>query len=249
MSFNVEKTTTEIIEWIKNYFEENGKTCNAIIGISGGKDSTVCAALLVKALGANRVIGVTMPDGTQSDLSDSFKVIEILSINHVHVNIGNAKNELMKEVENAIKESGLAKEVKADTKINMPPRLRMTTLFAVSQTLNGRVVNTCNLSENWIGYSTLFGDAAGQFSPLGNLTVKEVIEIGKHIGLPVELVEKKPSDGLCGKTDEDNIGFTYDELDNYIRTGEKGENFEKINELHLKNMFKLKPMPHYKPDI
>lgn len=248
--FNVVEVTENLISWIRQYFEENGPTCNAIIGISGGKDSTVCAGLLVRALGRDRVIGVTMPNGVQSDIEDSIKVTNFLGIKRINVNILNAYKALMEGVEDGLHGAGFTQDISDNTVINMPPRLRMTTLFAISQTLNGRVVNTCNLSENWVGYSTIFGDAAGQFSPLGLLTVEEIIEIGVHIGLPEDLVRKKPSDGLCGKTDEDNLGFKYSQLDDYIDTGVADEYIKRIiDNKHRLNRFKHLPMPTLNPKI
>lgn len=249
--FNVVKVTNDLIDWIREYFQKNGPTCNAIIGISGGKDSTVCAGLLVEALGKDRVIGVTMPNGFQDDIEDSIKVTNFLGIRRINVNIYDTYRALMNGVEDGLYGIGLKREVSDNTKINMPPRLRMTTLFAVSQTLNGRVVNTCNLSEDWVGYSTLFGDAAGQFSPLGKLTVEEIIAIGDYLGLPRELVHKTPSDGLCNKTDEDNLGFRYSELDDYINTGVMEDNEKKqlIDKKHRANLFKYKPMPTFDPKI
>ena len=248
--FNVVEVTENLVSWIRQYFEENGPTCNAIIGISGGKDSTVCAGLLVRALGRDRVIGVTMPNGVQSDIEDSIKVTNFLGIKRINVNILNAYKALMEGVEDGLHGAGFTQDISDNTVINMPPRLRMTTLFAISQTLNGRVVNTCNLSENWVGYSTIFGDAAGQFSPLGLLTVEEIIEIGVHIGLPEDLVRKKPSDGLCGKTDEDNLGFKYSQLDDYIDTGVADEYIKRIiDNKHRLNRFKHLPMPTFNPKI
>lgn len=244
-TFNVKEAKDQVVQWIRDWFEENGRGCNAVIGISGGKDSSIVAGLCVEALGKDRVIGVTMPNGVQKDISDSMKLINHLGIRYFNVNIGEAYKALMGEVE---KELGSQKtEVSSQTIINMPPRLRMTTLYAISQSLNGRVANTCNLSEDWVGYSTRYGDAAGDFSPLGGLTVQEVKAIGKELGLPIDLVEKTPSDGLCGKSDEDNLGFTYAVLDKYIRTGVCDDPVikAKIDDKHVKNLFKLKPIPHF----
>ena len=242
--FDVKKVKDACVAWIREWFEENGPGCNAVIGISGGKDSSVVAGLCVEALGRERVIGVTMPNGVQPDIADSNKLIAHLGIKHYEVNIGAAFGALMAEVE-----AKLGHEASAQTRINMAPRLRMTALYAISQSNNGRVANTCNLSEDWVGYSTRYGDAAGDFSPLGGLTVQEVVAIGKEIGLPVELVEKTPSDGLCGKTDEDNLGFTYAVLDRYIRTGVCDDPATKalIDRKHELNLFKLKPIPHFEP--
>lgn len=244
-NFNAKEVKNQVVQWIRDWFEANGKGCNAVIGISGGKDSSIVAGLCVEALGKDRVIGVTMPNGVQKDISDSMKLINHLGIKYFCVNIGDTYNALMAEVKKQL--ATLDKDVANQTVINMPPRLRMTALYAISQSMNGRVANTCNLSEDWVGYSTRYGDAAGDFSPLGGLTVQEVKAIGKELGLPIELVEKTPSDGLCGKSDEDNLGFTYATLDKYIRTGvcEDARIKAIIDEKHAKNLFKLEPIPHF----
>lgn len=244
-TFNTKEVKNQVVKWIRDWFEENGPGCNAVIGISGGKDSSVVAGLCVEALGKDRVIGVTMPNGVQKDISDSMKLINHLGIRHCCVNIGSTYDALMNEVKEQL--GAIGKDVANQTVINMPPRLRMTALYAVSQSVNGRVANTCNLSEDWVGYSTRYGDAAGDFSPLGGLTVQEVKAIGKELGLPIDLVEKTPSDGLCGKSDEDNLGFTYATLDKYIRTGVcEDENTKAIiDDKHRKNLFKLQPIPRF----
>ena len=127
----------------------------------------------------------------------------------------------------------------------------MATVYAVSQSENGRVANTCNLSEDWVGYSTRYGDSVGDFSPLSRLTVTEVKAIGHYLGLPRELVEIVPTDGLCGKTDEENLGFTYAELDRYIREGiiDDPEKKALIDKKHAQNLFKLELMPCFEPEI
>jgi len=244
-NFNAKEVKDRVVQWIRDWFEANGKGCNAVIGISGGKDSSIVAGLCVEALGKDRVIGVTMPNGVQKDISDSMKLINHLGIKYCCVNIGETYNSLMKEVKEQL--ATIGKDVANQTVINMPPRLRMTALYAVSQSCNGRVANTCNLSEDWVGYSTRYGDAAGDFSPLGGLTVQEVKAVGKELGLPIELIEKTPSDGLCGKSDEDNLGFTYATLDKYIRTGVCEDSVIKaiIDDKHVKNLFKLEPIPHF----
>lgn len=239
MKFNVEAATEGLVKWIQNWFEKNGNGCNAVIGISGGKDSTVCAGLLVKALGKDRVIGVLMPNGEQADIADSHKVVNFLDIKYYTVNIEEAYESILKYM-------GFHNDlnITKQTKENLPPRLRMSTLYAVSQSVNGRVCNTCNMSEDWVGYSTRYGDSVGDFSPLSNYTVAEVKEIGHYLGLPTELVDKTPADGLCGKSDEDNLGFTYKELDDYIREGilPKPEIKNIIDTKHEKNLFKLQLM-------
>ena len=242
--FDVKKVTGDCVNWIRDFFEKNGAGCNAVIGISGGKDSSVAAALCVEALGKERVIGVLMPCGEQHDIDAAYALVNHLGIRHFVVNIKDAVEGLKTALPKDI-------EITAQTVTNIPPRIRMTTLYAVSQSMNGRVVNTCNLSEDWVGYSTRYGDAAGDFSPLSLLTVKEVKEIGKYLGLPEFLVEKVPIDGLCGKTDEENLGFTYVELDKYIRTGEieDKEKKENIDRRHKANLFKLQLMPVFEPEI
>lgn len=244
-SFNAKQVKNQVVQWIRDWFEENGKGCNAVIGISGGKDSSVVAGLCAEALGTDRVIGVTMPNGVQPDIDDSMKLIHHLGIRHCCVNIADTYNALIAAVGEQLETLGA--EVARQTIINLPPRLRMSTLYAVSQSMNGRVANTCNLSEDWVGYSTRYGDAAGDFSPLGGLTVQEVKAIGKELGLPIELVEKTPSDGLTNKSDEDNLGFTYAVLDRYIRTGQcdDPETKARIDDKHSKNLFKLLPIPHF----
>ena len=240
------------IQWIKDYYKDNpdGK---AIIGISGGKDSTIAAALCVEALGADRVIGVLMPNGHQADIADSAEVCGILGIEHITVNIGNAFASICERVGESLWMYGGAYKAENHPmiKTNLPARLRMATLYAVAAVYpNSRVVNTCNRSEDYVGYSTKYGDAAGDFSPLGNLTVREVLEIGDALNLPAHLVHKAPSDGMCGKTDEDNLGFTYDELDNYILgTGRvREETKAKIEKLHNATRHKYTPMPMFDPE-
>ena len=244
MSFDVKKTTEEIIQWIRDWFEENGKGYNAVIGISGGKDSSVVAALCVAALGKDRVVGVLMPDGEQSDIDCSRQLVDFLDIKNYTCNVKAAT----KGVLDCLDAAGVP--ATEQTRINLPPRIRMSTLYAVSQSVNGRVANTCNLSEDWVGYSTRYGDSAGDFSPLAQITVQEVKEIGRYLGLPENLIEKAPADGLSGKTDEDKLGFTYAVLDRYIRTGEIDDEATKarIDYLHKLNLFKLKTMPCYMPE-
>ena len=243
-NFDVKKVTNDCVQWIKDFFEKNGKDCMAVVGISGGKDSSVVAALCVEALGKDRVIGVLMPQGEQSDIEYSKMLVDFLDITRITCNIEGAVNEVLESFQGVVSPT-------PQTTTNLPARIRMATLYAISQSVNGRVANTCNLSEDWVGYATRYGDAAGDFSPLSQLTVSEVKAIGRELGLPSELVDKTPTDGLCGKTDEDNLGFTYDTLDRYIRTGEinDGDVKAKIDSMHEKNLFKLQLMPSFYPNF
>ena len=239
--FDAEKTKNDIVNWIREWFRENGEGCRAVIGISGGKDSSVVAALCAEALGKDRVLGVMMPRGEQFDIDVSRALIKHLGIEGITVNVEEACN----AVENQVK--GVFGDIPPQTRTNIPPRVRMTMLYAVCQTVGGRVANTCNLSEDYVGYNTIFGDNAGDFSPLSRLTVQEVKAVGRALGLPSMFVDKVPIDGLQGKTDEDNLGFTYAVLDRYIRTGvcDDPADKEKIDRKHRTNLFKLKPMPTF----
>ena len=238
--FDALKVKNECVAWIRQFFEKNGPTCNAVIGISGGKDSSIVAALCVEALGRGRVIGVLMPQGEQHDIDMAYMLVNHLGIKHYVINIKDAVDSVLENMPKDL-------EITPQTTTNLPARIRMATLYAVSQSINGRVANTCNLSEDWVGYSTRYGDAAGDFSPISHLTVTEIKEIGYLLGLPRELVDKTPIDGLSGKTDEDNLGFTYAELDIYIRTGVISDQGKKelIDKKHEKNLFKLELMPSF----
>lgn len=238
--FDAEKVKNECVQWIRDFFEKNGKGCNAVVGISGGKDSSIVAALCVEALGKDRVIGVLMPCGEQHDIDMAKLLVETLGIKSYIVNIKDAVDGIIKNIPFELQQQSLT---------NLPARIRMSTLYAVSQSNNGRVANTCNMSEDWVGYSTRYGDAAGDFSPCSHLVVREMKEIGRLLGLPDVLVDKVPIDGLCGKTDEDNLGFTYAELDRYIREGfiDDPAKKEKIDTMHKRNLFKLSMMPSFEP--
>ena len=248
--FDAVKVKNDCVQWIRDWFEENGPGCNVVVGISGGKDSSIVAALCVEALGKDRVIGVLMPNYYQSDLRDAEAVVEHLGIRSCVTDIRNIYNAF---IDATIFSTGrITREntgYSEQTKINLPPRIRMTLLYAISQSMNGRVVNTCNLSEDYVGYSTRWGDSVGDFSPLANLTSDEVVAVGDACGLPYELTHKTPTDGLCGKTDEDNLGFTYEALNKYIRTGICDDEVVKvkIDEKHQKNLFKLQPIPSFVP--
>jgi NAD+ synthase len=208
-----------LIDWLRNYKQkENVK--GVVLGLSGGKDSTVVAMLAKKVWGDN-VLVVLMPNGVQKDISDSLEIAQTLGLNYKIINIGEAYNYI-----------ATATEANEKSRTNIAPRLRMTTLYALAQNLGYRVIGTGNLSESFIGWTTKFGDSACDFNPIGNCTCSEVIEIGKELaevyGLPMRFIEKTPADGLTGKSDEDNFGFTYKEVDEYIRHRKTGPNIEKI---------------------
>ena len=237
----------KIIAWIQDYFKKNGPDAKAIIGISGGTDSSVCAALLAKALGKDRVVGVMLPNGNQHDIDVSHKLIEHLGISSLLINIKDSVEGLRKEFSNVF---GCDPNDVDAYKSNTPARIRMTALYGVSALLKGRVCNTCNLSEDYVGYSTKFGDAAGDFSLLNSFTKTEVRAIGRELGLPSLFVDKIPEDGMSGKSDEEKLGFTYEVLDHYLTTGEieNNETKEKIERLHKMNLHKLLPMPAYQKE-
>ena len=235
----------ECVAWIREWFAANGPTCNAVIGMSGGKDSTITAALCAEALGADRVIGIAMPAEGQS-LNEADEICEYLGIRYLCFPIGRIEAEC-----NALG-AVLPEGFSVQTVQNIPPRIRMTMLYAAAQSLNGMVANTCNLSEDYIGYATLYGDAAGSFAPLDGLCVREVLQVGHAMGLPARWVDKTPDDGLPHSSpDEVKLGFTYAALDRYIREGvcDDPEVKEKIDRLHRRNKFKtdILHIPAYIP--
>lgn len=280
-NFCAETEYNNIVNSIRNFFDKNNTTANAIIGISGGKDSTMVARLCVDALGADRVIGVLMPNGEQEDLIDAVEICECLKIKYQLINIEDMVNivrcmlsfapiyqnghPLMINTRKSNDKNRLKTEccyddirntlynISEQAKINLPARIRMTALYAIAQSNNGFVMNTCNLCEDWVGYSTKYGDAAGDFSPLANYTVEEILMMGNlpQVNIPRHLLFKTPSDGLCGQTDEEKLGFTYQELSRYIRTGEieNVEHKNKIDKLHKQNLFKLLPMETCKNNL
>ena len=238
--FDAEKVKTEIVQWIRDWFDKNGKDSPAVIGISGGKDSSVVAALCVEALGNKRVYGVMMPNGIQPDIDMSRLLIAHLQIPYYLIDIEQPVKDILYKLAPQARENPVVTT-------NLPPRIRMSCLYAYSQSINGRVANTCNLSENYLGWSTRWGDETGDFAPIANLTCTEVKELGRALKLPDALVNKVPSDGLCGKTDEEKFGFSYDVLDGYIRTGIISDNVvkDKIDEMHIRNQFKMEPIASF----
>lgn len=243
------KVKDELVKWIRDWFSANGPGCNAILGMSGGKDSTIAAALIAEAIGADKVIGVAIPDKGQGE-NGAKEICEHLGIKYLVFPIENITGGFYGQLPN-----GQTLSVQAQQ--NIPPRIRMTVLYALGQTFNARPCCTCNLSESYIGYETLFGDDAGSFAPLDMLTVTEVLAIGDAMGIPYEWVHKVPDDGLPHSCpDEEKFGFSYATLDKYIRGLEEpdSETKAKIDRMHLNNLFKHKILhvpafdPFYEPE-
>lgn len=247
-NFDAKKVKDDLITWIRDWFEGNGKDCKAVIGISGGIDSSVVTALCCEALGKDRVMGVLLPQNTQKDIDYAFDLCRTLDIKYYVIDIGKTVDNLLNLVWLRGKNDF---EISKQTETNLPPRIRMATLYAISQSVKGRVINTSNLSESWVGYDTRWGDSVGDCSPLGNLTKTEIKAIAKELGLPNDFINKPPADGLCGQTDEERFGFTYEELDKYIREGiiENVEHQERIEKMHNKNLFKIQPMPKFEYSV
>ena len=241
-NFDAKQTAEKLVKWLRDYFDNNGQPINAVVGCSGGKDSTVVLAALTKAIGPDRIYAILMPNGEQADIDDSYKICEYLGLKPHVCNIQDAYNGVVGSVSGEFEPTN-------QMKINLAPVLRMTTLKAISQCVNGRFTCNGNASEAYIGWFTIDGDDRGSVKPLINMTVTEVIQVGEALGLPDWMIHKTPTDGLCGQTDEDKFGFTYEVLDKYIRTGEIDdlEIKAKIDDMHKRNAFKLKPMPSFEP--
>lgn len=229
--FYPEEAARKVAEGIREYAADKGG--KAVLGISGGKDSLVCARLAADALGPDNVCGVMMPNGTQGDLCDSLEAIKVTGIKSYAVDISKAYAALEDQLRyNGVKPS-------QDTLINMAPRIRMTTLYAVAQTFGGIVLCTDNLDERLTGYFTFYGDGAGSYAPLRYLTVGEVVAIGMSLGLPERLVCKKPGDGLQPQGDEERMGIAYADLDALIRTGVGTDEFkDRVTRRYAANRFK-----------
>ena len=238
--FNAKQQLPGLLDWMRAQMKScGGKT--AVVGISGGKDSSVIAALCVAAYGRENVVGVLMPDGVQPDIDYSNGLVEVLGIRHYTFNIHAATAGVLDEM------AHVGIEASRQTTVNLPSRIRMATLYAIAQSVEGGIViNTSNLSEDWVGYCTIYGDSAGAFSPIGMYTTEEVIAIGAELGLPERFLIKPPSDGLTGLTDEDNLGFTYHAVNEYIRKGVCDPAVkEQIDRKHRISRFKFQTIPVY----
>jgi len=236
----------ELVKWLQEWFKKNGEGCKAVVGISGGCDSTVVAALCAEAIGKENVLGVLMPNVKQADIEDSHRVVEALGIDSITIPITMPVIGIIQQLDHA----GI--KVSDQTSTNLPARIRMATLYAVSQSVKGRVINTSNYSERAIGWGTRWGDTVGDVCPLAMLTKTEVREIGHTFSqIPKDLIDKAPADGLTGKTDEDNFGFSYEVLDQYLTKGVcfDQDALEKILQMRGKNRFKLyEPAKFYPND-
>lgn len=237
------KIYDELLKWTKKMMDETGGS-KAVIGISGGKDSSVIAALMTKVLGKENVFGVLMPDGVQGDKNYALEICELLGINHYEINIKRLTDTFRDLMDDHV-------VLSETTLLNLSPRIRMTLLYGISQSIIGsRVINTSNMSEDWVGYATIYGDTAGAFSPLGMLTTEEVIELGRLMEIPEKFLIKPPADGLTGKTDEDVLGLTYAEVNDFIRKGEADKAVkEKIERKYRESRFKFKTIPMFNPGL
>jgi len=238
----MKELTQNVVKWTKETFDRLGIT-DMVLGVSGGKDSSVVAGIGVAALGKEHVHGILLPCGIQKDISDSYKLVDYLGIDFD-----------VQDIETLVKESlalvpGADKSY--DAKTNVGARLRTNQIMVTAQTNGWLMANTCNRSENVCGYATLWGDACGSFAPLDMLTTEEIIEIGDDLGLPYELTHKTPIDGLQPLSDEDKLGFTYHEVNELIRKGVHGPNADKIIKMYNKNRFKLEMIriQHFDPQL
>lgn len=253
---NIKEQSEKVVKWTRDWFNNKGENSIAIIGISGGVDSSTSAAILKEAIGVKRIIAVKMPCGVQKDIDYSNKLIEHLGLKSVEINIGNTYEELTKEIRKA--EINGNAFFNAQYTTNTPARIRMTTLYGIAAVIgNAYPVNTCQASETLCGYDTIFGDSAGSIAPIARFTKTEVIELAKHFGLPRELYEKVPIDGMSlnedgtYQTDEQKLGFTYKELDDFIRNGEIGPNNAKIVKQIITTQWKRKiiNIDYYDPKL
>ena len=245
----LQSITSELIDWIRKMMQATGGS-RAVLGISGGKDSSVAAALCKEAVGGENVLGVLMPNGIQADIGYAYEIVKYLRIPNIQVPITSIV-ELFHQTISTV-DTSVIPNLSTQTILNLPPRVRMTLLYGLAQSMDScRIINTSNLSEDWIGYATVYGDTAGAFSPLGALTTDEVVQIGRYLEIPEKFIIKPPADGLTGKTDEAYLGFTYDVLNRYIREGEIEDTATKehIDVMHQRSRFKFEPIPVFKVDL
>lgn len=229
------------IDWIKEYVQNVGAE-GIVVGNSGGKDSATVIAMSTKALGKDKVITVAMPcNSNNTDFEDAQLVANKFSVPLIKIDLTNTYTELENTINDSIKE-----KLSKDAKINIKPRLRMTTLYGIAQSLNYLVIGTGNLSEAMVGYTTKWGDNASDFNPIANFTVSEVITIGKYLGVPDKIINKAPNDGLGNQTDEEKMGITYKQIEEYIETGKTDISvMEKIEKKNKSSKHKRETIPTY----
>lgn len=247
MILNLEEETNNIIKWIKEYIKQSGAK-GVVVGNSGGKDSSTVIALATKAIGKENVITIGMPClSNDNDLEDARLVSETFNVPILEIDLSSTYNELEDKINKELIKNNLSNEISKEGKINIRPRLRMTTLYGVAQTLGYLVAGTGNKSEAFVGYTTKWGDSSSDFNPIANFTVEEVLQIGKYLGVPNKIITKAPNDGLEGKTDEEKMGVTYKQIAEYMETGKTDiEVIEKIEKLHKISEHKRNPIPEYK---
>lgn len=231
-----------IIDWIRDYVKSSGAK-GVVIGNSGGKDSAVVIALCVKALGKENVLTVAMPcSSIPQDLEDAKLVADTFDVQMLTVDLSSVYENLCLEIENAI-----INDILTEASINIRPRLRMIALYTIAQQNSYLVVGTGNKCEQYIGYTTKWGDNASDFNPIAEFTVSEVLEIGKILGVPSRVINKTPNDGLGLGNDEEKIGVTYKEIEEYITTGKTKNptSMEKIEKMHRQSAHKREKIPVY----
>lgn len=244
MEFNVKREAENAVAWVRKYFGNQPHAKKAVLGISGGKDSACCAAIICKALGPDRLIGVSLPNGDQADIEDARLVAKTFGFKLYEVNINSAYSRLHDNIER----SGI--QLSHQATINMLPRFRMTTLYAISGVYHGRVCGTGNYSEDAVGYFTKYGDGGVDFNPIQYFVTDEVSAIGEYLGVPHEIAYKVPSDGICGVPDEMNLGIKYADINKYLRGHADEvdpEIVKRIEEKIAYNKHKVSPVPTYKP--
>ena len=240
------KHVENAIKWIKGYVENSGAK-GVVVGNSGGKDSAVVIAMATKALGCDRVLAVSMPCySLDSDVEDAELVASTFGVKMLNIDLNNTFDVYEKMI-NSVLNSELTMELNDESKVNSKPRLRMTTLYSIAQTMNYLVIGTGNLCEIMVGYTTKWGDNSCDFNPIGNFTVEEVLEIGKYLGVPENILLKSPADGLGFQTDEEKMGIKYKQISEMIETGNTDEIAkERIINMYNKSKHKRTLPPIYK---
>ncbi len=239
MGLDYRQAENTLIQWLQQQVKDAGAK-GAVVGLSGGIDSSVTSVLCKKAFTDN-VLGVIMPCySNEQDAEDAEMLARNFDIKYIVKDLGPVLDQFLLTLK------GDQEKTEGDLAIaNMKPRLRMITLYYYAARDNYLVVGTDNWSELETGYFTKYGDGGIDLAPLGRLVKTEVRELAQHLNIPEEIIEKKPSAGLWqGQTDENEMGITYQELDEYILTGEARKEVEdRVGELNRKSAHKLQPIP------